>query len=38
MARGGAYTDLHDECDISLSRPHSGDADDITGFRIFMEM
>jgi len=36
--RGGAYTDLHDECDISLSRPHSGDADDITGFRIFMEM
>lgn len=36
-ARGGAYTDTFEECDISLSRPHSGDADEITGFRLVLE-
>jgi len=35
--RGGAYTDAHSKCDISLQRPHNGSADDTTGFRIVLE-
>ncbi len=37
LVRGGAYTDAHSKCDISLQRPHSGSADDTTGFRIVLE-
>lgn len=36
-ARDGSYKDPHDECDITLANPHSGDADDITGFRLLLE-
>ena len=37
MVRGGAFTDSYSDCDISLSRPHSGDADEMTGFRLMLE-
>ncbi len=37
LVRGGAYTDAHSKCDISLQRPHDGGADDTTGFRIVMD-
>ena len=36
-ARGGAFMDAHSKCDISLERPHSGNADDATGFRVILE-
>ena len=36
-ARGGAYTDAHSKCDISLERSHDGNADDATGFRLIRE-
>ncbi|MCG8324573.1 MAG: SUMF1/EgtB/PvdO family nonheme iron enzyme, partial [Thiotrichales bacterium] len=36
-ARGGAYSDPHSKCDISLQRPHDGGADESTGFRILLE-
>jgi serine/threonine protein kinase len=35
--RGGAYTDAHSKCDISLERPHNGSADESTGFRLLRE-
>ena len=37
MARGGAYEDSFSNCDISLERPHSGNADNTTGFRLLLE-
>lgn len=36
-ARGGAFTDAHSKCDISLERSHDGNADDATGFRLIRE-
>ena len=36
-ARGGAYTDAHSKCDITLERPHDGNADNTTGFRLIRE-
>tara|TARA_R110002072_G_scaffold14582_9_gene60257 strand:- start:69371 stop:73708 length:4338 start_codon:yes stop_codon:yes gene_type:complete len=36
-ARGGAFTDAHSKCDISLERSHDGNADDVTGFRLIRE-
>ncbi|MCG8378000.1 MAG: bifunctional serine/threonine-protein kinase/formylglycine-generating enzyme family protein, partial [Proteobacteria bacterium] len=35
--RGGAFTDAHSKCDISLERSHDGGADDATGFRLILE-
>ena len=35
--RGGAYTDAHSKCDISLERTHDGSADNATGFRLIRE-
>lgn len=35
--RGGAYTDPHSKCDISLERSHDGSADEATGFRLLRE-
>jgi serine/threonine protein kinase len=35
--RGGAFTDAHSKCDISLERTHNGDADETTGFRLIRE-
>ncbi len=34
VARGGAYTDSLSNCEISLAKRHSGEADSITGFRL----
>jgi len=36
-ARGGAYEDSHSKCDPSLERPHSGQADSTTGFRLILD-
>ena len=36
-ARGGAFSDAISNCDISTGRPHNGNADDVTGFRVFLE-
>lgn len=36
-ARGGAFTDAHSKCEISLERSHDGNADDVTGFRLIRE-
>ena len=36
-AAGGAYSDQHSKCDISLQRPHNGSADETTGFRLLLE-
>lgn len=36
-ARGGAFTDNHANCEISLQRSHDGSADDATGFRLVLE-
>ena len=35
--RGGAYEDPHSKCDYSLEKPHNGQADDITGFRLVLD-
>lgn len=35
-ARGGAYSDAINNCDISTIRPHDGSADGITGFRVIL--
>ncbi len=35
--RGGAYTDPHAKCDISLERSSDGSADEATGFRLLRE-
>ncbi|MBL1140575.1 MAG: protein kinase [Proteobacteria bacterium] len=35
--RGGAYTDAHSKCDISLERNSDGSADETTGFRLIRE-
>jgi len=37
LARGGAYTDAHSKCEISLERNHNGTADEVTGFRLLRE-
>lgn len=37
MVRGGAFTDSHSNCDISLERSHDGNADEATGFRLILE-
>ncbi len=34
FARGGAYTDPHAKCEITLERTHDGSADETTGFRL----
>ena len=38
VVRGGKFDDPLDECDISLSRPHGGNADAVTGFRLVREL
>ena len=37
MVRGGAFTDAHSKCDVSLERSHDGSADETTGFRLLLE-
>ncbi len=36
-AKGGAFTDAHSKCEISLERSHDGNADEATGFRLLRE-
>ncbi len=36
--RGGDYKDTLSSCDITLTKPHSGAADDVTGFRLVREI
>ena len=37
FARGGAFSDAHSKCDISLERSHNGAPDETTGFRLLRE-
>lgn len=37
-ARGGAFEDSFSKCDISLEKPHDGQADTATGFRVLLEL
>jgi serine/threonine protein kinase len=37
-ARGGAFEDPLTKCDVSISRSHSGQPDEVTGFRLVREM
>ena len=37
-ARGGAFNDRLGTCGIGLSRPHAGNADGVTGFRLVREL
>ena len=37
-ARGGAFEDSFSNCEITLERTHSGNADDTTGFRLVLDM
>jgi serine/threonine protein kinase len=37
IALGGAYQDPHAECGLDFARSHSGEADEITGFRLVRE-
>ena len=36
-ALGGAYSDPHSKCDISLERSSNGNADELTGFRLIRD-
>ncbi len=36
-AKGGAFSDPHAKCEISLERSHDGNPDDETGFRLIRE-
>lgn len=38
LAKGGSYQDPLTKCTISFSRPHNGDSDPITGFRVVREL
>ncbi len=35
--RGGAFSDAINNFDISTVRPHDGNADEQTGFRVILE-
>lgn len=37
LAAGGSFQDPHAECGLDLTRPYSGAADSITGFRLLLE-
>lgn len=38
VAAGGSYINSMDECQINMSLEHSGQADDVTGFRVVREV
>ncbi len=38
IAMGGSYKDAMDKCDITLSAAHTGQADNISGFRVLREV
>ncbi len=37
VARGGSYRDPHSECSYNFVRPHDGQGDEVTGFRVILE-
>ncbi|MBK6658042.1 MAG: protein kinase [Proteobacteria bacterium] len=37
-ARGGAFEDMFSKCDIALEKPHAGNADKATGFRVVLDL
>lgn len=37
LAVGGSYQDPHAECGVDLTRPYTGSADNLTGFRLLLE-
>ena len=37
-ARGGSFRDSFNSCAISLNEPHSGQADEVTGFRLVRDV
>ena len=37
-ARGGTFEDAFSKCDISLEKPHDGQSDSSTGFRVLLEL
>lgn len=37
-AMGGSYKDAMDKCDVTLSSTHTGQADNISGFRVLREV
>ena len=37
-ARGGAFEDMFSKCDIALEKPHDGNADKATGFRVVLDL
>ena len=37
-ARGGGFEDAFSKCKIELAKPHGGDADRATGFRLVREL
>ena len=37
LVRGGAFTDAHAKCEISLERAHNGNPDETTGLRLLRE-
>lgn len=37
LAVGGSFQDPHADCGVDFSRPYSGSADNITGFRLLLE-
>ncbi|MGE0384698.1 MAG: protein kinase [Gammaproteobacteria bacterium] len=38
VARGGAYQDNFSKCETAMERPHDGNPDTVTGFRVVREM
>jgi serine/threonine protein kinase len=38
IAMGGSYKDAMDKCDVTLSLAHTGQADNISGFRVLREV
>jgi len=38
IAMGGSYKDAMDKCDVTLSSSHTGQADNISGFRVLREV
>lgn len=38
VVRGGAFEDTFSKCSISLEKPHGGEPDDSTGFRLLQEL
>ncbi|MBI4693308.1 MAG: SUMF1/EgtB/PvdO family nonheme iron enzyme [Gammaproteobacteria bacterium] len=38
VVRGGAFEDTFSKCNINLEKPHDGKADNVTGFRLVLDL